>query len=204
MVDQEQYSTIDEVAERLQVSDQTIRRWIKSGRLAAYKPGREWRIKTEDLERFLEARSSPKAPAPPSPEPSLFNGLEEERRTAEQFAAQWKYYVTMRVDWCEQVVERTAKTEWNNPFLSLDSAIQWALYIGIEAVHLRNIVNRKVIPRVDPPEAAQELQRLVQRFAALSDRTDERVNAMIEAAELDEEEKEQTKLRLIHDGKKSA
>ena len=69
MADREHYNTIEEVADRLQVSDQTIRRWIKSGRLPAYKPGREWRIRTEDLEAFLEARSSPKATAPPSPRP---------------------------------------------------------------------------------------------------------------------------------------
>jgi len=77
MADQGQYNTIEEVADRLQVSDQTIRRWIKSGRLPAYKPGREWRIATDDLERFLEARSSPKATAPPS------LTLEEEWRSTE-------------------------------------------------------------------------------------------------------------------------
>jgi excisionase family DNA binding protein len=50
-----------EVAERLHVSDQTVRRWIKSGKLAAYKPGLEWRIHPSDLEAFLEERSFPKA-----------------------------------------------------------------------------------------------------------------------------------------------
>jgi transcriptional regulator with XRE-family HTH domain len=148
----------------------------------------------------------PKVPAPPSSEPTLFNGmLVEARRTVEQdAAAAWKDYVSLRIDWCGRVVERTAEDEWNNPFVSLDSAIQWALCIGMEAVNLSNIVNQKVIPSVGTAEAAQELQRLVERFAALSDRTDERVNAMIQAAELDEEEKERAKLRLIDGGKKSA
>jgi excisionase family DNA binding protein len=43
---------------------QTVRRWIKSGKLKAYKPGREYRILSSDLDEFLEARSSPKARAP--------------------------------------------------------------------------------------------------------------------------------------------
>ncbi len=52
----ERFFTVDEVAARLQVSDQTIRRWVKSGKLAAFKPGKELRIRPRDLERFLEAR----------------------------------------------------------------------------------------------------------------------------------------------------
>jgi excisionase family DNA binding protein len=84
MTEPEHYQTIEEVAEGLQVSDQTIRRWIKSGRLPAYKPGREWRIKTKDLEEFLEARSSPKVPARPSPDELTFNHLlAEESRESE-------------------------------------------------------------------------------------------------------------------------
>jgi transcriptional regulator with XRE-family HTH domain len=147
----------------------------------------------------------PKEQAPLSPQPSLLNGvLEEERRAAERLATSWKDYVSLRIDWCWQVTDRTAEETWNNPFLSLDSAIQWALYIGIEHAYLKRIVYNEVIPHVGSPEAAQELQALVDSFADLSRRTDERVSAMIEAAELDEEEKEQTKLRLIHGGKKSA
>jgi excisionase family DNA binding protein len=77
---EEQLLSLEDVASRLQVSDQTVRRWIKSGKLAAYKPGLEWRIKPSDLEEFLQARSSPKAPRRSPFEPSLLNGLEEERR----------------------------------------------------------------------------------------------------------------------------
>jgi excisionase family DNA binding protein len=203
---EEQTRSLSEVAGVMGVSERTVRRWIKSGRLKAYKPGRDYRIPESGLRAFIEeSEISPKVPAPPSSEPTLFNGmLVEERRTAEQVAAAWNDYVSMRIDWCGRVVERTAEDEWNNPFLSLDSAIQWALWIGMEAVNLSNIVNQKVIPSVGTTEAAQELQRLVERFAALSDRTDERVNAMIQAAELDEEEKELAKLRLIDGGKKSA
>ena len=53
---QERFYTVEEVGAQLQVSDQTVRRWVKSGKLAAYKPGKEWRIRPSDLEDFLESR----------------------------------------------------------------------------------------------------------------------------------------------------
>jgi excisionase family DNA binding protein len=38
----------------------TIRSWIRSGRLPAYKPGTVYLVKREDLERFLrESRTRP-------------------------------------------------------------------------------------------------------------------------------------------------
>ena len=52
----ERFFTVDEIAERLQVSDQTVRRWVKSGKLAAFKPGKELRIRPRDLKEFLDAR----------------------------------------------------------------------------------------------------------------------------------------------------
>jgi len=65
MTDQEgRFEGVEEVAERLLVDPQTVRRWIKSGKLKAFKPGREYRILSHDLDAFLESRSSPKAPAP--------------------------------------------------------------------------------------------------------------------------------------------
>jgi putative molybdopterin biosynthesis protein len=53
---EERFFTVEEVAGSLQVSDQTVRRWVKSGKLAAFKPGKELRIRAKDLEEFLEAR----------------------------------------------------------------------------------------------------------------------------------------------------
>jgi excisionase family DNA binding protein len=58
----------EEVAERLQVDEQTVRRWIKSGKLEAFKPGREWRIHPAALEALLETYSSPKVIASPEQE----------------------------------------------------------------------------------------------------------------------------------------
>ena len=44
--------TIKQVAEILQVSERTVFRYIKDGKLKATKIG-QWRIKKEDLDKFI-------------------------------------------------------------------------------------------------------------------------------------------------------
>lgn len=46
--------TLKQVAEFLQVSNLTIQRAIQSGRLKAFKPGRDYRILKDDLIAFIE------------------------------------------------------------------------------------------------------------------------------------------------------
>jgi excisionase family DNA binding protein len=80
---EEQTRSLSEVAGLMGVSERTVRRWIKSGRLKAYKPGRDYRIPESGLRAFIEeSEISPKVPAPPSSEPTLWNGMleDEERR----------------------------------------------------------------------------------------------------------------------------
>ena len=50
----EQYYTIEEVAKTLKVVYLTVYRWIQSGKLIAYKAGKQYRIKKEDLNRFVK------------------------------------------------------------------------------------------------------------------------------------------------------
>lgn len=50
----EQYYTIEEVAKMLKVAYLTVYRWIQSGRLAAYKAGRQYRVKDRDLSSFIK------------------------------------------------------------------------------------------------------------------------------------------------------
>ncbi len=47
--------SVGEVAEEVGLSDDTIRNWInrKTNPLPAIKTGRDWRIKREDLDKFL-------------------------------------------------------------------------------------------------------------------------------------------------------
>lgn len=43
-----------EVAERLSLSKETVRRWLKIGKLSGVKIGGCWRVKEEALAQFLE------------------------------------------------------------------------------------------------------------------------------------------------------
>lgn len=43
----------EELAEKLQVNIMTIYRYIKAGKLTAYKIGKEYRIDADEFERFL-------------------------------------------------------------------------------------------------------------------------------------------------------
>jgi excisionase family DNA binding protein len=48
--------TIPDAAEHVRVSVKTIRRWISSGDLPAAKLGLQWRIRPQDLHRFVRDR----------------------------------------------------------------------------------------------------------------------------------------------------
>ena len=50
----EQYYTIEEVAKMLKVVYLTVYRWIQSGKLTAYKTGKQYRIKQEDFNKFIK------------------------------------------------------------------------------------------------------------------------------------------------------
>ena len=49
--------TIDEVAEYLQVHSLTARRLAREGAIPAFKVGRQWRIKRESLDQWIERES---------------------------------------------------------------------------------------------------------------------------------------------------
>ena len=51
--------TLKETAKILRVSERTIMRYLKSGKLKASKVG-QWRIKESDLEKFLKENSNVK------------------------------------------------------------------------------------------------------------------------------------------------
>lgn len=47
--------TVEEVAEVLGVNGETVRRWAREGRLAAYKIGRRLRFRPQAVDEFLES-----------------------------------------------------------------------------------------------------------------------------------------------------
>jgi excisionase family DNA binding protein len=55
---QDRYQTVQEVADRLEVAEATVRQWIKAGALRAIDIGKGWRISNTDLSWFLTARET--------------------------------------------------------------------------------------------------------------------------------------------------
>ncbi len=53
---EQRYLTVEEVAHEMRVTDETVRRWLRSGQLAGLNLGRKagWRIERDDLERFID------------------------------------------------------------------------------------------------------------------------------------------------------
>lgn len=48
--------TIAQVAKYLQISEMTTYKLVKEGKIKAFKIGRHWRVKKEDLTEFIEKR----------------------------------------------------------------------------------------------------------------------------------------------------
>ena len=53
---EEQYYSIEEVAKMLKVAYLTVYRWIQAKRLLAVKAGKQYRIRKEDLDIFLNRK----------------------------------------------------------------------------------------------------------------------------------------------------
>lgn len=58
MEEQKRWYTVVDLVNELQVHEQTVRRWIKTGELRAYALGDRagYRVSAEDLQAFLEQR----------------------------------------------------------------------------------------------------------------------------------------------------
>ena len=51
--------TVPQVAAQLSIHPATVRIWIKTGRLAAVRVGKEWRIRQSEVDRALRFDASP-------------------------------------------------------------------------------------------------------------------------------------------------
>lgn len=51
----DQYYSIDEVAKMLKVAYLTVYRWVQAKKLPAFKAGKQYRVKKEDLDIFLKS-----------------------------------------------------------------------------------------------------------------------------------------------------
>lgn len=55
-VGKKQLLTPAQVAERLQVTERTVYKWLSNGELPAAKLGRVWRISEQQLQKFIDER----------------------------------------------------------------------------------------------------------------------------------------------------
>ena len=60
LAEEQSFLTPKEVSDFLRVSTQTVLRWIKEGKLPAYKVGRAWRISKVDLDKWLNQQRTPR------------------------------------------------------------------------------------------------------------------------------------------------
>ena len=51
-----EWLTLQEIADELKLHIETVREWVRTKRLTAYRVGRDYRVKRSDLDRFLEER----------------------------------------------------------------------------------------------------------------------------------------------------
>jgi excisionase family DNA binding protein len=67
MTDPDRLLTVHEAAERLRLDPETIRRWLRDGRLSGVWLGSDkagWRISQADLEAFIVARTTQRKGSP--------------------------------------------------------------------------------------------------------------------------------------------
>jgi excisionase family DNA binding protein len=55
---EEKLLTPAQVADRLQIHERTVTRWLRGGYLRGFKLGKEWRISPTDLRAFMEEHAN--------------------------------------------------------------------------------------------------------------------------------------------------
>jgi len=56
MLSEKKLFTVLEMSEMIQVTPETVKDYIRDGKLTAFKVGYQWRFTEEDLYKFVEAR----------------------------------------------------------------------------------------------------------------------------------------------------
>jgi len=56
----EKWLTLEQIAEYLQMSTSSIYKMAQAGKIPAYKVGRQWRFKKEEIDRWIEKGRLPK------------------------------------------------------------------------------------------------------------------------------------------------
>ena len=54
-----EWLTVEEIAQELKMHVDTVRGWIRDGKLKATRFGRDYRIRRKDFDKFIEDRTRP-------------------------------------------------------------------------------------------------------------------------------------------------
>jgi excisionase family DNA binding protein len=54
-----EWLTVEEIAQQLKMHVDTVRGWIRDGKLKATRFGRDYRVKREDFDKFVQERTTP-------------------------------------------------------------------------------------------------------------------------------------------------
>ena len=54
----EKWSSIEEIAEHIQVHKDTIRIWIRKGEIPAHKIGKQWRFRISEIDEWVSSGKS--------------------------------------------------------------------------------------------------------------------------------------------------
>jgi excisionase family DNA binding protein len=54
-----EWLTVEEIAQELKMHVDTVRGWIRDGKLKATRFGRDYRVRREDFDKFVEERTTP-------------------------------------------------------------------------------------------------------------------------------------------------
>jgi excisionase family DNA binding protein len=58
LTEKEKWSSIEEIAQHIQVHRDTIRIWIKKGEIPAHKIGKQWRFKISEIDEWVSSGKS--------------------------------------------------------------------------------------------------------------------------------------------------
>lgn len=58
--DEQEWFTPEEIAQRLKVNQQSVRKWLREGRLRGSLLGRVWRVSSAALDEFMRAHEPKK------------------------------------------------------------------------------------------------------------------------------------------------
>ncbi len=186
------YLKIPEVARRLDVSEPTVRRMVKGGKLPSVFIGGAYRISEEDLAKYIEGARVIPGKAPASSQPS-FNGLlEEERRGA--FLQSCRRHARTRAG---QYERRLTKAQEGSVFAGLEGALilfDAALeeYDQLGALLARDLADLFIEDQSDDAavltfagEAVTALRPLRETLERISDRADELAETEAQKAEVE-------------------